>query len=450
MMHLKCLNNFPQNRSFVFLAFSHVVMPEAADIAIIGAGAAGLAASIFAAETNPSLRIFLLDGAKTIGAKILVSGGGRCNVTNQHVTASDFHGNRNVIARILRRFDEQATIRWFDSLGVPLQTETTGKLFPVSNKARTVLEALVGRCQQLSISLLTQHRVRSITHQGKDFSIQHSQGILPARQVILAAGGSSLPKTGSDGSGWTLARQLGHTVTATYPALVPLILNPSFFHSDLSGISQDVTLTTRVNNRIIARRTGSLLWTHFGVSGPVVLDTSRFWVLAKEQGHNVQLHLNFLPQATHKDIEKWLIDAATSPGRKTVYSILSEHLPRRVAQQLAISLNPALPSTPINRIYKETRRILVHALTNLSLPIIGSRGWNFAEVTAGGIPLKEIKPNSMSSRIIPGLYVCGEMLDCDGRIGGFNFQWAWATGYLAGYHAAQGIGGKDSLTKNHI
>ncbi len=411
-------------------------MPQHTDIAIVGAGAAGLAAGIFAAETNPSLRIILLDGAKSIGAKILVSGGGRCNVTNEYVTASDFHGNRKNIDRILRRFNEEATIRWFDSLGVPLKTEATGKLFPVSNKARTVLDALLRRSEELSITLLTQHHIQSITHQEKDFLIQHSQGVLQTRHLILATGGRSLPKTGSDGSGWGLVQHLGHTVTHTYPALVPLLLDDSFFHAHLSGISHEVMLTTRVNNQIVDRRAGSLLWTHFGVSGPVVLDASRFWVLAAEQGHNVQLHLNCFPHATHKEVENWLIQAASLPGRKTVQSLLAERLPSRLATRLAQFLEPDISLTPINLLPKETRSTLVHALTNLSLPVIGSRGWNFAEVTAGGIPLKEINPSSMASKKVPGLYLIGEMLDCDGRIGGFNFQWAWATGFIAGCHAA--------------
>ncbi len=412
-------------------------MSQHIDIAIVGAGAAGLAAAIFAAETNPSLRITLLDGAKTIGAKILVSGGGRCNVTNQKVTASDFHGNRRIIDRILRRFAKDATCRWFDSLGVPLKTEPTGKLFPVSNTARTVLNALIDRCQQLSITLLTQHRVQSITYQEPVFLIQHAQGILQARKVIMASGGRSLPKTGSDGSGLDLAQSFGHSVIPTYPSLVPLLLNPSFFHAEVSGISHEVMLTTRVNDRIVDRRTGSLLWTHFGISGPVVLDASRFWVLAQEQGHHVQLHLNSIPQSTYKDIENWLIQSSTLPGRHTVQSLLAEHLPSRVAAQLTQLLNPDLGLTPINLLQKHVRTNLIHTLTNHVLPVIGSRGWNFAEVTSGGVPLQEINPSSMESKKVPGLYIIGEMLDCDGRIGGFNFQWAWSTGYLAGYHAAQ-------------
>ncbi|MEO6202210.1 MAG: NAD(P)/FAD-dependent oxidoreductase [Nitrospirales bacterium] len=414
-------------------------MPSTIDIAIIGAGAAGLAAGIFAAETNPKLSIALLDSAKTIGAKILVSGGGRCNVTNHRLTASDFHGTRKLIDRVLRRFNEQATVRWFDSLGVPLKTEATGKLFPVSNKARTVLDGLLRRCEVLGVSLLTHHHVRDISREGEEFLVQHSQGTLRAKRVILSTGGRSLPKTGSDGSGWGLAQQLGHTVTATYPALVPLLLEPSFFHTTLSGISHEVTLTTTIKGKTFDRSTGSLLWTHFGISGPVVLDASRVWVRAAAQGEAVRLHLHCVPELSNQDVEKWLMQAASVPGRKLVPTLLAERLPTRVATMLASIQEPALSDTPVNLLSKEARRNLVQTLTHLVLPVIGSRGWNFAEVTAGGVPLEEISAHSMGSRHMPGLYIIGEILDCDGRIGGFNFQWAWATGYVAGCHAALDI-----------
>ncbi len=414
-------------------------MIPSADIVIIGAGAAGLAAGIFAAATNRSLKIVLLDGTKSLGAKILVSGGGRCNVTNQTVTASDFHGERKSIDRILRRFDEQHTIRWFESLGISLQTELTGKVFPTSNKARTILTALLNRCQELSVMILTQHRVQSIIQHGQGFSIQHPQGLLQARKVIVATGGRSLPKAGSDGSGWDIVQQLGHSVTPTYPALVPLLLDPTFFHAALSGISHEAMLTTRVNEKIVDRRTGSLLWTHFGISGPMVLDASRFWVLAAEQGHQVQLYLNCFPDSTDKEVEKWLIRAAAQPGRQTVQSCLAKRLPSRVARQFAQFLDPDMPNTPVNLLAKDSRKTLVHALTNLSFPVIGSRGWNFSEVTAGGVPLQEINTSTMGSKKIPGLYLIGEMLDCDGRIGGFNFQWAWSTGYIAGCHASRSL-----------
>ncbi|MBI3247371.1 MAG: NAD(P)/FAD-dependent oxidoreductase [Deltaproteobacteria bacterium] len=208
------------------------------DLAIIGAGAAGLAAAIFAGETalaaSHPLRIALLDSAPTIGAKILISGGGRCNVTHDEVHPEDFNGSRNIVRNVLAAFDEQATIRWFTSLGVPLKREETGKLFPVSNSARPVLDALLRRCSELGITMLTQHRVREISlnraasphpvplpqgergPEGENaFLVRHERGELTARRVIMATGGRSLPRTGSDGSGWSIVRRLGHTVRGT-------------------------------------------------------------------------------------------------------------------------------------------------------------------------------------------------------------------------------------------
>ena len=238
------------------------------DIAIVGAGAAGLSAGIFAAEENPNIKVVVLDGARTIGAKILVSGGGRCNVTNQQVTPADFHAPHRIVERILKRFDEHATVRWFDSLHVPLKQEQTGKLFPVSNKARTVLDALLRRCNELGVRIMSPHRVKDISSTNHGFQIVHEAGNIISHRVIMATGGQSLPKSGSDGHGWSIARRLGHTVTPTYPALVPLLLKDSFFHRGLSGISHEATLMTRVDGKVVDQRTGSLLWTHFGISGP--------------------------------------------------------------------------------------------------------------------------------------------------------------------------------------
>jgi predicted Rossmann fold flavoprotein len=423
------------------------------DIAIIGGGAAGLAAGIFAAQTRPDFSIAILDGARAIGAKILVSGGGRCNVTNVRVTPADFNGTHRFVERVLQRFDEKATARWFDSLGVPLKEEPTGKLFPVTNTARTVLQALLNRNSTLGVRLLTRHRVKDLTPHERGFDIVTERETVSSRRVILATGGQSLPKTGSDGHGWTIARHLGHTVTPTFPALVPLVLHDRFFHHTLSGISHEGTLMTRVDGKLVDRRTGSLLWTHFGISGPVTLDASRFWVIAHGQRQEIALFLNLFPGQSFDDIDGWLSKAGTASGRQTLTGRLSERLPVRIAKTLCAYIEktspplqaeerhqgkfPDLGTTPLCELRRTTRRALTQALTNLELPIIGSRGWNFAEVTAGGIPLNEVNPYSMASRQIPGLYLIGEMLDCDGRIGGFNFQWAWSTGFIAGTHAAE-------------
>ena len=429
-------------------------MQSDVDIAVIGAGAAGLAAGIFAAQERSGLKIVLLDGARRIGAKILVSGGGRCNVTHTHVTPADFHGPPRVIQRVLQRFDEHAAVRWFSSLGVCLKVEPTGKLFPKSDRARTVLDALLRRCDDLGVRVVTERRVQDVVPGDGGFRIVHQGGHLAADRVIMATGGRSLPKTGSDGQGWAIARRLGHTVTETFPALVPLVLEDSFFHSDLSGISHEATVTTRAggNGRIIDRRTGSLLWTHFGVSGPVVMDASRFWVSAKGQGLDPRVSIAFLHGRTFEDVDRWLAGNDSQNRRKTVTAVLSQELPRRLTTVLCGHVQNTLKeqstkthgrrvpedlgSTALSQLSRVQRRALTHALVDLLLPVVRDRGWNQAEVTAGGVPLREVNTASMASRKLPGLHLIGEMLDCDGRIGGFNFQWAWATGHIAGRSAA--------------
>jgi predicted Rossmann fold flavoprotein len=423
-------------------------MDSTIDIAIIGAGAAGLAAAIFAAEQagdSKRLDISLLDGATTIGAKILISGGGRCNVTHEVVTPADFTGTRHIVRHVLAAFDIDATKNWFVAMGVELKREETGKLFPVSDKARTVLQALLSRCRELGINICPGHRVSEVIPSSKvdrvasmerqSFLIRHVQGELQARQVILATGGRSLPRTGSDGFGWDLVRRCGHSVTTTVPALVPLVLEDTMFHHALSGLSQVVELTTVIDGRPVDRRTGSLLWTHFGVSGPVVMDASRFWTGAREKGVTVTLLCNVFPGMTQETLREWLSKQASMSPRRSLVNTLAQQVPERFAD--ALCRWAACDSTvQLGQLPRGDRERLIGALTRLPLPVQRDRGWNYAEVTAGGVPLEEVDFRTMESKKVPGLYLIGEMLDCDGRIGGFNFQWAWATGFLAGHAAA--------------
>lgn len=415
---------------------------DACDIAVAGGGAAGLAAAIFAAEarlrSGAPARICVLDGAARLGAKILISGGGRCNVTHREVTPGDFNGPRPVIRNVLAAFDVPATRRWFASMGVQLKEEPTGKLFPVSDSARTVLDALLRRCRVLGISISTQARVVNVRREETDgaFVIEHAQGTLHARSVVMATGGRSLPRTGSDGSGWNLVRTLGHTVTDTYPALVPLVLKPEMFHAELSGVSQLVELSTFTGGKLMDRRAGSLLWTHFGISGPVVLDASRHWTIANATGSAPELRCSFVPGESFARMEEWLLQSAAERPRRSVAHWLGAKLPERFALALT-RWTGCDPGTQLAQLGRATRRALLHALTEFPLPIERARGWDYAEVTAGGVPLDEIEYHTMQSRKVPGLYLIGEMLDCDGRIGGFNFQWAWSTGYIAGRAAAE-------------
>ncbi len=416
-----------------------------ADIAIIGGGAAGLAAAIFAAQGAQAiqaarpLRIVVLDGAATLGAKILVAGGGRCNVTHDVVTHDDFNGSRNIVRNILAAFDAAAAVKWFSSLGVELKREETGKLFPVTDSARTVLNALLDRCKQLGVTLQSSSKVTKITPPDEGdpvFTITHAAGSLTARRVIVCTGGKSLPRSGSDGSGWNLVKSLGHTVTPTYMALVPLVLPPDSMNVALSGISVEAELITLVNNKPIDRRTGSLLFTHFGLSGPVVMDASRHWIIAQEIGQLPDIRCNLLPGETAESGDKLLLTEFTRRPKAAVSTVLASKFPERMA--LAILKQSGVnPDTLAGQISRDARRAIVATLTALPLPIAHGRGWNYAEVTAGGVPLNEIDYRTMQSRKCPGLYLAGEILDCDGRIGGYNFQWAWATGYLAGNAAGK-------------
>lgn len=405
------------------------------DISVVGGGAAGLAAAIFAGEAaklSGSRSIVLLEGAKTVGAKILISGGGRCNVTHHQVSPTDFFGNRRIIKNVLAAFPVEQTIKWFASLGVELKREETGKLFPVTDKARTILDALVTRCRELGIGIQPDHRVISIeTSPEGGFVLQHSHGTLHAKRVILATGGRSIPKSGSDGFGWTLARRFGHSVMATVPALVPLILKDSMFHTILSGLSQEVELTTLVEGKKVDQRTGSLLWTHVGISGPVVMDASRFWTLAQERGERAAVYGNFLPDHTHEQVRQWFLEQVQDNPRRSVVKTLAQRVPHRFAEALMhhARVDPLVATAQLPR---KERELVLEALTKLPFAIQSDRGWNYAEVTAGGVPLEEIDYRTMESKRTPGLYLVGEILDCDGRIGGFNFQWAWATGQLAG------------------
>jgi predicted Rossmann fold flavoprotein len=421
----------------------------ACDVAVIGAGAAGLATAIAAAEqVQPTgfLRIVLLDGASSIGAKILVSGGGRCNVTHHVVTATDFFGNRHIIKNVLAAFTVSDTITWFASMGVELKQEETGKLFPVTDKARTVLNALVERCRALNVEIRPNHRVTKIDalrDAPAGFAIHHQQGLLRARKVVLATGGRSIPKSGSDGSGYALARQLGHQVSATAPALVPLILDEAMFHNTLSGLSHEVELTTTVKDRKVDQRTGSLLWTHFGISGPVVMDASRFWCLAQEQGEPAVLSCNFLPGRNQEQVRAWFMEQARDSPTRSLLKTLAQLLPQRFSEVI-IQHAGCTAQTSIAQLPRKDRDRLIDAMVRFKLPVVQHRGWNYAEVTAGGVPLEEVNFRTMESKIVPNLYLVGEILDCDGRIGGFNFQWAWATGFLAGRAARKSDQRSDS------
>jgi predicted Rossmann fold flavoprotein len=390
-------------------------------------------AAIWAARTRPHLRVMAVDGARAIGAKILVAGGGRCNVTHHEVDETAFAGSsRNAIRQVLRRYDVEQTVKFFKQLGVELKREETGKLFPTTDRAKTVLNALMKAADDARVSIRFPRRVEKIERIGDEFLVSGPWGEIATSKVILATGGKSLPKSGSDGGGYTLAQSLGHSLTPRiFPALVPLNLPDGHFIRELSGLTFPATLTVRDRaGRKLAAFTNSTLCTHFGLSGPSVLDISRYLLDAKQDDPGAGLFLNWLPEETFETFDAQLRDL----GKITPLGFLKTRMPERLARAL-VDYAKIPDGTHAHRLPRDLRVALARAVTELPVPVTGNRGFAVAEVTAGGVPLKEIDIKHMESRIVPGLYFCGEICDVDGRIGGFNFQWAWSSGYIAGVSA---------------
>ena len=400
-----------------------------ADIVIVGAGAAGLMAATWAGRMHPEKRIVLLDGARKLGAKILVAGGGRCNVTHHTVDPGRYAGSSTAaIAKVLRRFDVPETVEFFRELGVELKQEDTGKLFPTTDRARDVLDALLTGVRKAGVSLHHPCRVEEVELSEAGFTVRGPWGAMACNKLVLATGGKSLPRSGSDGKGLAFARALGHSVTRTFPSLVPLILAPGNPILDLSGVTLPATLQlhTSTGKHVIAF-TNSTLCTHFGLSGPSVLDISRYVLDLQNTDPGAYLTVNWLPGVASSTLDAALQSLGPVPVRR----YLRRHLPHRMVDTLLLlcGLDPATKGDALSR---KLRRQLVMAVTAQRLDVEGNRGYRYAEVTAGGVPLRELDLKRLESRVVPGLFLCGEICDVDGPIGGLNFQWAWSSGFVVG------------------
>ena len=417
-------------------------IPPSCDILVIGSGAAGLFAATWAGRrargSGRQLAIVAVDGARKLGAKILVAGGGRCNVAHWQVSEADYAGSTPpAIRKLLKRFSVDDTVQFFRESGVEMKREDTGKLFPVTDSARTVLDALIREARAAGAALVHPARVTGVERDAEGFRVATETGAIQARRIILCTGGKWLPKSGSDGGGFALATGLGHSLTAPIvPALVPLVLPQGHWITDLSGLTlpAEIILSAASGKRIVAF-TGSTLCTHFGLSGPSVLDISRHWLVARDADQTVRLAMNWLPGRTPDNVEQLFLE----PRGRGALAILRDQLPDRLARKLC-ELSGAPPQGDIPR---DARKKLVQLVTATPLEVVGDRGFTIAEATAGGVPLAEVRLETMESRICPGLHFAGEVLDVDGRIGGFNFQWAWASGFVAGSAAA---GACDSTT----
>ena len=399
---------------------------------MIGAGAAGCMAAISA--SGPDADVLLIEGTKDGGRKILISGGGRCNVLPASVDVTRYvtDSSPNLLRKMVRAWPLPEQIAFFeDTLGIPLAEETeSAKLFPVSNKARDVRDGLLGHARAKGVELLMSTRVRAISSAGGGWSVERIEGDpIEADAMILATGGLSVPATGSDGFGLDALANLGHTIHPTYAALTPLTCEPAPFAS-LAGISLTVTLTARSDRRS-AIATGGFLFTHRGYSGPAVLDVSHVAVRSlAEDGPRATIRVRWCALG---DAE-W--EAAFKPnGARTVSGAVREHMPDRLATALIESAGVD-PLRVLSELRREERLRLIDTLVRGELPWTGDEGYRKAEVTGGGVSLAEVDPRTMESRLHPNLFICGELLDAFGPIGGYNFFWAWATGRAAGIGAA--------------
>ncbi|MBI4501394.1 MAG: aminoacetone oxidase family FAD-binding enzyme [Gemmatimonadetes bacterium] len=399
-------------------------------VAVIGAGAAGSMAAIFAASAGAETT--LLERTADGGRKILISGGGRCNILPARLDESRFitDSSPRTLRNMLRSWPLPEQIEFFQrELHLPLVEETeSGKLFPESNRAREVRDGLLALARERGARLRFNSLVRGIGpgETGWKIEIQDSPA-LEVDAVIMSTGGLSVPKTGSDGLGTSMVERLGHTIHPMYPALTPLTADPAPF-AQLAGVSLEVTISARAAERR-ATATGGFLFTHHGYSGPAVLDVSHVAVRSRDLPARITVCWTPLDEAAWHS-------ALQADGARTVRSTLREHLPDRLAQALAASA-AVNPTRPLAQLRREERHRLVQTLVRAELPWTGHEGYKKAEVTGGGVSLAEVDPRTMESRRQRGLFLCGEMLDAFGPIGGYNFYWAWATGRAAGVGAAR-------------
>ncbi len=401
-------------------------------VGVIGAGAAGTMAAIFSARAGAET--ILLERTADGGRKILISGGGRCNILPARLEESRFitDSSPNTLRKIVRSWPLDEQIAFFnDELGLALVEESeSAKLFPASNRARDVRDGLLVLAARDGSHLRMKACVTGIHPLGDRWRISmDGSEALDVDAVVLATGGLSVPKTGSDGFGLRIARALGHTVRETYAALTPLTSSASVFTS-LAGISLPVTLHARSTERS-TRASGGFLFTHRGYSGPSVLDVSH--VAARTTAGSsdaARISVSWTPRN-----EQGWIRALAPSGSRSVLGAVREQLPDRLASVL-ISAAGVEPTRSLATLRREERTALIEALVRFPLPWTGDEGYARAEVTGGGVDLTEIDPRTMQSRVHPNLFLCGELLDAFGPIGGYNFLWAWATGRAAGLGAS--------------
>lgn len=406
-------------------------------VVVVGAGAAGLMAAERAAARGK--RTLLLEKNRKAGVKILMSGGTRCNLT-QNTDAAGIIAAYGPPGRFLHsalaRLDPRRLVELFNREGVATKVEPTGKVFPRSDKALDVLAALLRRLEASGCRLMLDNPLRELEVIEGGFLLRAERGDITTEKLIVTTGGKSYPGCGTTGDAYAWLAALGHAIVPTRPALVPITTRAAWVPS-LRGVTIPDVAVKVVERQAagrkakpLAERRNSFLITHFGVSGPAALDVSRA-VAGHPEPTRLDLVCDFLPDASEEELDRRLRDAAAAAGKRQLQSVLPEQLPKRLATTL-IELAELNPESRAAELSKEGRRRLARWVKRAVMPVQGTRGYKKAEVTAGGASLKDVDSSTMQSKLVPGLYLAGEVLDLDGPIGGYNFQAAFSTGRLAG------------------
>ncbi|MBR4903444.1 MAG: NAD(P)/FAD-dependent oxidoreductase [Selenomonadaceae bacterium] len=405
-------------------------------IIVVGGGCAGMMSAIKAAEHGAS--VILFEKMPRVGRKLGITGKGRCNLTNTADTEEiikNLPGNGKFLYSALKNFSSADTVNFFERLGVATKIERGGRIFPVSDDAIEVIDALLKKMTVLGVEVKTNSPVTEIIAKDKKIvGVMVDGKIIKADAVILATGGASYPATGSTGDGFKFAKRLGHTITEILPALVPLEVEENI--KSLQGLSlKNVSVKLLADGKKVSELFGEMLFTHFGVSGPIILTLSRQAAKLLSEGKFVELEINLKPALTPEQLDARILRDFDKFKRKAIKNGLTELLPAKI---IPIILDRAYldEDKKVDEITQAERRRLIEILRGLPFTITKTRPIEEAIVTSGGISVKEINPKTMESKIVSGLFIVGEVADVDGFTGGFNLQAAWSMGNAAGIYAA--------------
>ncbi len=402
------------------------------EIAVIGGGASGLMAAITAKKSGKE--VIILERKDRILKKVLITGNGRCNITNVNANISNYFGkNIPSVENILNRFTPQDTMDFFNELGIVCNEENRGKVYPLSGQASSVVDALRFEAERLGIKIETEFYVRKIEKDGFKFRIySEDRKKIEAGRVILAAGGQSYPELGSNGSGFELAKELGHSVTKLSPSIVQLKTEKHQVKG-LQGIKTDAAVTAYGDNKKICTYDGELLFTDYGISGNVVFNISFVMPLYK----NVEFEIDFMEKFDYNELYEMLKERKRILSHLTMENYFNGMINKKLGQFLSKVSGIEKLSKPVKDLNDSDIRKLCTVLKKYRLKILETTGFKNAQVTAGGVSLDEVNTETLESKIVKGLYFSGEVLDVYGECGGFNLQWAWASGYIAGENAAK-------------